>query len=288
MADTAGQALIRGINIDKMSRDYFNEALIMKKEVTVMSTSSREIRWYQKTSGYLTTTSPAAIGGVAEGARPFVLEQSWTRNTSYTKKYFLESPLITLEDIQDSDVRVFLENAQDIAEAVAYQLDSDIWNVVSESQSPTNINSVTATAAWDAASGQDPAEDIFESVQKIREETKRNPTNVKIYVSAKGEKDLKTWIVSTGSNFTEAASNMVMNGSLTKFGGYPIVVSENITADYAMVADLSRAAEYHEFMPMTTRVIEEEGIGRKVRAWTNGITILVKPKYVTLISNTES
>lgn len=292
MADTSGQALIRGIDIDKVSKDLFEEASIFKSEVTTVSTSAREIRWYQKTSGILTIAAPGKIGGIAPGARPFVLEQSWTRNTSYVKKYFLESPVINMEDESDSDVMVFMQNAQDIVEAVAFDLDSDIWNVATENQSPSNINSVTSTAAWDAGSGQDPYEDIAEAEQLIREQTKRPARNLTLYVSAKGYKDLKVWLVSTkGSNIPGFTSQLVENGSLVMFDGKRVVVSENVTADYAAVADLKMAVEYKEFMPITTRIIdggELTGIGRKVRCWTHGIALLVKPKYVSLISNTEA
>lgn len=288
MADTAGQALIRGINIDKTNRDYFEEALIFKQDCTVETTSSREIRWYQKTSGYLTATTPAAIAAVAEGTRPFVLERSWTRNTSYVKKYMLESPIITMEDESDSDVQVFTTNARDVADAVAYDFEGDLFDVFTESQSPVNINSVTSTAAWDAASGQNPAEDVFEAEQDIREQTKRKVTGAKLYVSAKGNKDLKTWIVGQGAALETAASDMVRNGVLTQFGGFPVVVSENVTADYAVLADLGQAVVVKEFKPLTTYIIDEPGIGRKVRVTYHAIALLVKPKYVALISNTES
>lgn len=289
MADTAGQALIRGIEIDKVAKDMFEEALIFKNEVKTESTPSREIRWYQKTSGYITLSAPAKISPIAYGARPFCAEQSWTRNTSYVKKYMLDSPMINMEDESDSDVQVFLNNTEDITAAVANDLDSDIWDVVSENRSPTNINSVTATAAWDAASGQDPYEDIAEAEQKIREQTKRPPRNLSLYVSAKGYKDLKVWLVSTkGSSIPGFSSQMVENGTLVMFDGKRVVVSENVTADYAMVADLNYAAVYKEFKPLTTAIIEEQGIGRKIRVWTHGITLLVRPKYVCLISNTES
>ena len=85
MASTSGESNLRGINIDKISKDYLDVALIFKSLVKTVPTANREIRWYQKTSGYLTATSPASISGIAEGSRPFVLEQSWTRNTSYVK-----------------------------------------------------------------------------------------------------------------------------------------------------------------------------------------------------------
>jgi len=209
MADTAGQIDIRGVDIDKISKDMLDEATIFKNEVTVESTPSREIRWYQKTSGYLTGTSVTAgtlkIGDIPYGARPFILEQSWTRNTSYVKKYFVESPTIDMEDETDNDVQVFMRNTEDLTNAVAYDNDGDIWDVASENVTPSNINSVTATAAWDAASGQDPYEDIQEAEQKIREQTKEKVKNLKLYLSAKGYKDLKVWIVRrvTVDNVTE-------------------------------------------------------------------------------------
>jgi hypothetical protein len=288
MADKAGQADIQGIFIDKETKKYFEEALIFKSLVTTKSTASRTIRWYQKTSGYLTATSPAKISPVAEGARPFVLQQSWTRNTSYVKKYMLDSPMINMEDETDSDVAVFQDNLTDVVDAIAYDLDADIWNVATEDQSPVNINSVTSTAAWDAASGQDPIEDIEEAKQKIREQTKRAIKNGSLLVSAKGAKDLIVWLISSkGANIPNFASEKVQTGVLGKLLDLTVVVSENVTADYAAVGDMSQAVEYREFSPITTAIIKEEGIGRKIRCWTHGIATLVKPKYMALIDNTE-
>ena len=287
MADTSGQALIRGINLDKKARNYQNEESIFYKEVNVTKSSSREIRYYQRTSGYLTATSPASIV-VAEGALPFVLETSWSRNTSYTKKYSVDSPMITVEDIKDSEVRVFMDNLEEITGAVVNERDGDIFDIATENQSPVNINSVTTTSAWDSASGQDPNEDVAEALQKIREQTKKKIVNPKLYVSAKGEKDLKVWLTSMkGSSWSELASKIVVDGVLARFAGCQVVVSENVTADYALVADLKKSTEYFEFFALTTAIIEEKLIGRKIRVMTNGIAVLTRPKFNCLISNTE-
>ncbi len=288
MANTSGQAELRGINIDKVAKNYEEEALIFKGLVNVTSTNARECRWYQKTSGFLTATAPAKISPIAYGARPFVLEQSWTRNTSYVKKYMLDSPMINMEDESDSEVKVFLDNLKAIVEAVAYDIDGDIWDVVSESQTPVNINSVTATAAWDAASGQNPYEDIMEAKQKIREQTKRKLKNGYLLVSAKGEKDLLVWLVSIGSQIPATADSKMSDGALYSIAGLKVIVSENVTADYAMVAGLKDACEFKQFKGMQTAIIKEELIGRKIRVSEHGVAILEKPKFVTLISNTEA
>ena len=70
--------------------------------------------------------------------------------------------------------------------------------------------------------------------------------------------------------------------------GKRVIVSENVTADKAMVGSLKQAAVYKEFKSLTTVFIKEEGVGRKIRVWTHGITLLVRPKYVCLITNTET
>lgn len=288
MVDGAGQALIRGLDIDKASKDMFEEALIFRKEVKLERTGSRQIRWYQKTSGYLTTTTPAKISNIPYGARPFVLKQTWTRNTSYTKKYLLDSEMIDMEDETDSDVQVFLNTAEDLVNAVANDLDGDVWDVVSESQSPTNINDVTSTAAWDAASGQNPYADVTEAEQLIREQTKKIPV-LKIYLSAKDHKSLKDWLVTTkGSSIPGFSSQLIENKPLLVFDSKQVIVSENVTADFAMVANLERGAIYKEFSGMKTSIITEEQIGKKIRVGTNGITLLSRPKYIALISNTQT
>ena len=287
MVDGAGQAEIRGLNIDKVSKDMFEEALIIKGELKAESTDSRQIRWYQKTSGYLTTTTPAKISNIPYGARPFVLRQTWTRNTSFTKKYLLDSEMIDMEDETDSDVQVFLNTSEDITGAVANDLDGDVWDVVSENRTPTNINDVTSTAAWNAASGQNPYADVSEAEQLIREQTKRNPI-LKIYLNAKDHKSLKDWLVIVkGSSIPGFSSQLIENKPLLMFDNKQVIISENITQDFAMVANLERGATYKTFKGLTTSIITEEQVGRKIRVGFNGIALLVRPKYIALISNTQ-
>lgn len=287
MADGAGQALIKGLNIDKVSKDMLEEASIFKGEVKNESTSSREIRWYQKTSGLLTMTSPAKISQIAYGAIPFIMRRTWTRNTSFTKKYLLDSEMINMEDETDSDVQVFLNTTEDLTDALAFDRDKDIWDIVSESQSPSLINGVTSNAAWDATSGQNPYEDVAEAEQLIREGTNRNPV-LKIYLSPKDHKNLKVWLVTTkGSSFPGFSSQLVENKPLLMFDGKQVIVSDNVTADFAMVANLERGAIYKEFSGLKTSIITEEQVGRKIRMGFNGITLLVRPEYIALISNTQ-
>ena len=284
MVETSGQALIRGVDISKGVIAEFEEALILKALISSKPTKAREFKFWQKTTGYLTLTAPAKISNIAPGARPFVAETSWTPVTKFTIKYMLDSPMINMEDESDAEVAVFRDNAKDVAEAIANDVDGDIWDVISENQSASNINSVTTQAAWDAASGQDPFLDIMASKTVIRQQTKRSIRNGVLLMNAKAEQDLLVWLVSTkGSSVPNFASEKVGTGTIDKFAGLQVIVSENITTDFGMVGDLKQAATYRTFKPMETWIITEHGIGRKIRVSTNGVAVLIKPKFLTLI-----
>jgi len=285
MVETAGQALIRDIDITKGAMAEFEEALIFKSLISSAPTKSREIKYWVKTSGYLTLTAPAKLSNIAPGSRPFVAETSWTPTTVYSIKYMLDSPMINMEDESDSEVQVFRDNAKDVVEAIANDVDGDIWDVISENQSADLINAVAANAPWAAASGQDPFEDIMQSKMEIRQQTKRSIRNGVLLLNAQGEKDLLVWLVSTkGSSVPNFASEKVGTGTIDNFAGLKVVVSENVTATFAFVGDLKQAAEYRTFKPLQTWIISEEGIGRKIRVSMNGKAILKKPKFCALIT----
>ena len=293
MADTAGQADIRGIDIDKLAKGFADEELVLKKYVTNSTTSAREIRWYQKTSGFLDSTdttgiTASQIANVAEGTRPFVVQQSWTRNTSYVRKYFVESPWISDEDIKDSDIDVLTTNVRDLTRAVGYQVENRIWDVLTESRTVVNINTNATTAAWDAGSGQDPIEDIMEAKMNIREDG-YNPEGGVLAINPYDYKSLVTWLISTkGSSIPGFSSARIEDGVVMELLGLKVVVSTIVTTDYALVFVPQRAATWKAFTPITARVIEEVGIGKKIRIWEEGEAILTDPKACNLITNTKT
>ena len=285
MVETSSQALIRGINIEKGAIAEFEEEISFKNLILSRPTKSREIKYIIKNTGYLTLTAPAKLSNIAPGARPFVAEQSWLPVTNFTIKYMLDSPMINMEDESDTEVNVFRDNAKDNAEAIANDVDSDIFNIFTENQSAVNINTVAANATWGAASGQDPFEDIMDAKMAIRQQTKRSIRNGVLLLNAKGEKELLVWLVTTkGSSVPNFASEKVGTGTIDNFAGLKVVVSENVTATFAVVGDFKQAAEYRTFKSFQTVIIDEPLIGRKIRSSTNGTTILVKPKFITLLT----
>jgi len=295
MADTSGMNDIRGIDIDKVAKGYADQEIIMKRFCTQTSTSAREIRWYQKTSGFIVgttttgiTTSP--LTNVAELALPDVSEQSWTRQTSYVRKYFVESPVISQEDIADSDIDVLLGNLRDLVRAVEHQVDLRIWNVASNNQSGSGINTNATSAAWDTASftGVDIIEDLMEAKMNLRVDG-YNPEGAVLLVNSYDHKQILTWLISSkGASIPQFASQKIETGVVMELLGLQVVVDENVTADYALVMIPQRAVTWKTFTPITSVKIEDLGIGTKIRVWEEGEAILTDPNAVNLITNTRT
>lgn len=286
MADTVEMQDIRGLDIDKTVKGFALTEYIFKGDCTISSTSADAIRWYQETAADLTATSPAAVGNISPLSTFPTLEVSWTRQTTYIRKYAAEG-FLSMEDIKSADISVLARTLLRLTRAVTKQVDSRIWDVMTENRSPSLINSVTSTAAWDAASGQDPIEDILEALMDI-EENNYSTAGAVLYLSPKDKKSLLTWLISTkGSSIPQFASEKVRDGTIMEFLGCKVKVSKNVTADYACVA-VPGAVTWKEFSPITSKVIEEAGIGSRVRVWEIGEAILEEPKMVSLISNTQT
>jgi hypothetical protein len=291
MADTSAQADIRGIDIDKLAKGFADEEIKLKRYVTNSTTKAREIRWYQKTSGFLDSTDTTGITAsqiynTGTKALPVVVEQSWTRQTSYVKKYFVESPLIMEEDIRDSDIDVLAGNLRDLVRAVAHQVDVRIYAVLSAGAGNTNATN----APWDTANftGVDIIEDLMEAKMNIRVDG-YNPEGAILLVNSQDHKQILTWLISSkGSSIPAFASQKIETGTVMELLGLQVVVDENVTADEALVFVPQRAATWKSFIPITAVTINEPGIGTKIRVWEEGECLCTDPNAVNKITNTRT
>jgi hypothetical protein len=232
----------------------------------------------------------------AQNARPFITEQSWTRQTSYVKKFFVESPTISVEDIKDSDIDVLATNVRDLVRSVSRKVDLRIFSILfncleaTPTQPLTNgavtVQTTAATAAWDQTATMDPIIDILNGKQKIRAYG-YNPESSILGMNSVEHKLLLTYLINTkGSSIPAFSSDAVSTGVVMELLGCKVVVSENFTTDWVYQWVPGRAATWKSFMPITTAVIDEPGIGKKIRIWEEGELLLTDPKAVHVISNT--
>lgn len=289
MVDSSAQADIRGIDIDKVAKGFADEQNVFKKFCLNSTTTAREIRWYQKTSGFLDSTATTAITGsqianVAFKARPVVVEQSWTRQTSYIRKYFVESPIISEEDIKDCDIDILTTNVRDLTRAVARQVDARIYTVLSTA---TGVQTAGTTAVWDVTANAKPDVDILEMKRAIRAYG-YDPEGAVLAMNAYDNKWLLAWLLSKGNLTPDFANNKMETGVVLNLLGVKVVVSENVPADEALMFIPQQSATWKQFMPITAVTILDEGIGRKIRVWEEGEAICTDPKSCYKLTNTKT
>jgi hypothetical protein len=287
MPDTAAQAEIRGIDIVKLVEGFADVDVVLKNYVRVIGTNAREIRYYSKTAGFL--TSPVSTGmtsdliETASKALPVAIEPSYTRATAYVKKFFASSPMISIEDIKDCDPDVWGDMIKDSARAVNKKIDAHIYTVLIAA----GCGSGAATAdGWNVPATADPIADLMAARLNIKSYGYATDDLV-IYMNQAEEKHLISWLVSTkGSSIPNFSSSLVGTGNLMQILDMKIVVDSNCPTDTVTVFSPSKAVIYKEFMPLTSAIINDEGIGKTVRVWAEGVAYRPNPYAVYTITDT--
>jgi len=287
MADTSGMAEIRGIDIKKLVEGFAEEGIILKNYCRVLPTTAREIRWYSKTAGFLASPTTTAITGslianTSSKSLPVAIEPSYTRTTSYVKKYFATSPMISIEDINDCDPDVWGDMIKDSARAVNYQVDARIQTVMTAG----GCGTAAATGnGWNVDADGDPITDL--SNAKLSFKTYGYETGDMVaYMDPICEKWLIRWLINVkGSSIPNFSSDKITSGKIMEIMGFKVVVSQNATADQVTCFIPDKAVIWKEFMPLTSAIVDDAGIGKTVRVWCEGEAIRPNPYAVYVISD---
>jgi len=293
----SGEANIRGLDIDKLAKGFADKMFVLKRFVQVSKTKARLIRWYQKGVAFdalidspnTTGITTSDILNTADKALGVVAEQAWTRKSSTVQKYMVESPLISMEDIKDSDVDVLATNVRDLVRAVTNQVDAQIYSVLTESQSPSDIlNTASTQDGWDDVVTGDPILDILNAKQLIMAQNyDLSSGNGVIMMNPIEFKHLMQFLISVkGSSIPSFSSKKVENGVMTELLGLKVVSTTTAVTDSVVVFVRNRAVTWKMFMPMQSVVIDDPGIGKKIRVWEEGVALLTDPKAVHLITDT--
>ncbi len=295
----AGQEMIRGIDIDKLAKGFADlEPNVIKSAIQNSTTTAREIRWYQRTAGFIDTPDTTAITDshifpVPEGTLPYVAEQSWTRNTSYVKKFMLDSPLISIEDIKDSDVDIFGGNFQGIVRGVQRKVGIRIYQIMTNALinddplTGTVVVQNTAAVAdgWNDATTGNPIKDLLVGQRKFRQ-FGYQPIGSFVGMNSLEHEYLLDYLINVkGSSIPGFSSEQLKHGVVMEILNSNIIVDEIFTTDW-VIQWVSVAATWKTFIPITAVQIEEPLIGVKIRVAEEGECILTDPNAVHVIFDT--
>jgi len=114
-----------------------------------------------------------------------------------------------------------------------------------------------------------------------------NPEGAVLYIHPTEHSHLLEYLISVkGSSIPQFASQKVESGVVMELLGLKVVVSANATTDYAVVFVPNIACTWKQFIPITSAVVSDAGIGRKIRVWEEGEAILTDPNAVCGITDT--
>lgn len=283
MADTVEMQDIRGLDIDKAVKGFALIDYTFKNELSISPTSADHIRWYQETSADLTATSPATITNISPLSTFATLEPSWTRNTDYIRKYGVES-FISMEDIKSSDIDVLARTLLRLTRSVQKQVDTDI---MTELRTNTSVQVSTASGGYWSGSQGTIVYDILDAKKKIYTQG-YNPEGASLIMNETCYRDMVNWIIEhKGSSIPQFASQKIATGTVMNLLGVNIKVSPNASGGCAVMLVPQQAATWKQHTAITSKVIEEPGIGSKVRVWELGLPIVTDPNAIVVINGVE-
>lgn len=180
-----------------------------------------------------------------------------------------------------------------IGNRVARSVNTRIWNILTDSQSAVDINTLATAATWNNATRTNriPHEDVAEAVGIVMGSTDNSflqaYTPDTLFLSPFDYVFVRTndYVM---SSFDSSSPQLMENGDMGRLLGLEVIVNPVVTADYAAVADARKAVIWAEVAGLTSDVTNLPGKYYTFSAWEYGNAALVNPKAVCLITNTQA
>jgi len=289
MADSASMADLRAEDVQRVVTGFALQEYKMKQIVMTKTGSAWSEVFYQETAADLTGGTGSNVKGIPRFANFPYGEVTWTKQTGVTLKHGMEGT-ISWEDSMLNNVDVIARTLLRISRAVAKSVDDTIWETISEGQTATNINSVAIGAGdeWNSATvaNRDPIQNILDAIKEITESNYNPYNNGYLLVNPKDFANLlgNANIRNAGQFYT---ADVTKNGRVGTLLGLTVIVSNSVTADYALVCVSGECGTWVEAEALKVETITRKGIDHTIRAWELGQCQLTNPKSITLISNTS-
>ena len=285
MADTVGQADIRGEHVNKVVKVFAKKKFKIKPLLMHVKSNKWTESYYKQDPTILTAKGTRDIRGIGRLSVFPTVERSWTLVQGQHEKYGDEG-LISMEDILTNAINVQAHTMQGIAESIANSLDIGIYAALTAETSTSGT--VAAVTHWDNASvaARDPIQDILRGIQAMDE---NNVDPLERGVLLLNPHDYASLMMNSKviNNPSFKTADVVSNGRVGQICGLTIVKSTTVTDDEAMIIIDQQTATWQSVVGMTTAVIKEPGISTLIRSWEIGQIQITDPKSIYTITGTE-
>jgi len=280
---TTGQADLRAENVSRIVTGFALQEYKFKSLCMVQSSNSWKETYWKETAADLTGGTGSGVEGVPRLANFPYGEVSWTEASSRHLKHGMEA-VISWEDAKTNEVDVIARTLLRIARSVTKSVDANIYDSLTSNAG----NTVAASDNWDSATiaNRNPIQDILNAIKLISVDNYDPYTNGHLLLSPTDFANLmgNSSIRNAGQFWT---SDVTKNGKVGKLLGLTMVVSNNVSADEAMVMIAKEAITWKQAQPLTVNTIEDPGIKFTIRAFEIGTAQVKNPDAVCVITNTQ-
>ena len=286
---TVGEEPLRKEVVDKVIKGMAKNLYKFLQAVSVTSTNAWSNVYYREASAALTSNSVAdTITGIPRGANFPQASVTWEKVTGWLKKYGLEEN-IYWEDVKTNDLDVQSRTLFKIAEGVAASVDAEIWDglTVGRTNPATTIKGfrIVDGSQWVFSSAAI-IDDLMHAKQLIGE-SNYDTSNLMAFISQKDHRSIVSWLSKAGAQFPTIGNEVATNGRSGKLAGIQLILSNNVTASYALVCVPKICATWREAVPLSTDTLIDPFKSIRIRAVQMGQLQLTDPEAVCLIQNTQ-
>jgi len=281
-----GTADLRTEVIDKVIRDIAKPSYKFKQAVRIVKTNAWKQTFFRAATTVLTGASGASVEGIPRGAAfPRATPTSEEVN-SYIVKYGLED-FITYEDVMSSEIDQVKQIIFKLTQATVSAVDGKIWDTLTESRIVDKIQSITIAAAnfWEGSSAS--IIDNLMNAKQLIGEANYDTSRLMAFVSEKDHRSIVNYLAEKGGQFPSVGEDMAKNGKAGKLAGIQLVVSNNVTASYALVVVPKVVGAWRESVSLRSDLEKDAFKGTRIRVVEMGVAQLTDPSAAVLLIGTQ-
>ncbi len=282
-----GSADLRKEVVDKVIRDIAKPSYKFKQAVRIVKTNAWKQTFFRANTTVLTGASGASVEGIPRGAAFPRATPTTEEVNSYIVKYGLED-FITFEDVQSSEIDQVKQIIFKLTQATVSAVDGRIWNTLTENQTPDKIQSITITGAqtWDASSAA-----IIDNLMNCKQligEANYDTSNLMAFISEKDHRSIVNYLAEKGAQFPSIGNEVAANGKAGKLAGVQLIVSNNVTASFALVVVPKVVGAWRESVSLRSDLKPDAFKGTRIRVVEMGVAQLTDPSAAVIIINTQA
>ena len=291
--EQAGTAALRAEFVDGAVKGFANAMYKFKQALTIASTSAWKNTFFREQSTALSVAGGlGTLGQVPRGAQFPQGVVKWSEISSHVRKFAFEDSLLW-EDILTDDIDVQSRTLYRVAEHVTKSVDDYIWDQIAESPSATATHTNTAIQQVDIAatkhwSGSSAAiiDDIHNALALVAT-SNYDTSNCMMFINPRDRRSIMRWLSDKGAQFPSISEDIGRNGFVGKIAGVDLIVSNSVTASYALLVVPKICGTWREAVSFRTTTIVDPYIKETIKAVEEGAFQMTDPNAIVLLTNTR-